>query len=141
MKTNGRARFGFRTRGVVVAVTMAAAAVNVPGAAKAATSSADQPASQAALDLAGALARFPSFAALPDSLGVSAPTMLHGKLTDLAGGTMPGANILLSAWPSNEAVHAMPVGGTFSLTPVTRTVAGADGTSSSVPWSPRCSRR
>lgn len=53
--------------------------------------------------------------------------MMRGALTDLAGDPMAGAQVLLAAWPSNEAVRALPVGGEFTLTPLARTVTGANG--------------
>jgi hypothetical protein len=35
--------------------------------------------------------------------------------------------VLLSAWPSNETVSALPVGASFATVPLARTVAGRDG--------------
>ena len=74
-----------------------------------------------------ALIRFPEFAGLQDSRSLKDPLMLQGKLTDLSGKALAGAQVLLAAWPSNETVSKLPVGGSFSVVPVARTVAGKDG--------------
>ncbi|MBA3741847.1 hypothetical protein [Sporichthya sp.] len=65
--------------------------------------------------------------ALPDSSKLSSPVVLHGYLTDEAGAALSGAEVLLSAWPSNETVKAMPIGGTFRTVPVARAVADSTG--------------
>lgn len=74
-----------------------------------------------------ALIRFPEFAGLADSRALSDPLMLQGKLTDLSGKALSGAQVLLAAWPSNETVSKLPVGGSFAVVAVARTVAGKDG--------------
>jgi hypothetical protein len=77
--------------------------------------------------LAAALVRFPAFAAVPDSDTLSAPVVLHGKLGEFAGAPMGGAQVLLSAWPSNEYVTQLPIGETFSTVPIARGSAASDG--------------
>ena len=64
---------------------------------------------------------------MTDSRSLSDPLMLQGKLTDLSGRALSGAQVLLAAWPSNETVSKLPVGGSFTVVPVARTVAGKDG--------------
>lgn len=108
------------TRLALVAVITAA--VLVPNGIASAS-----PSIAAATNRSAALTLFPDFAALPDSLGLAAPVLLHGKLTQPAGSSLAGATVLLSAWPSNEAIKAMPVGSAFSLTPIARTAAARDG--------------
>src|SRR5215510_2600834 len=60
-----------------------------------------------------AFLRFPAFAALPDSSALDAPVMLHGRLTDTLGNPLSGARVLLAAWPSNDVLHELPIGGHF----------------------------
>jgi len=79
-------------------------------------------------DLTAALASFPAFAAIPDSRTLTAPVLLHGRLGELAGAPVGGAQVLLSAWPSNDHLTSLPIDGTFSTVPVARAVAGPDGT-------------
>lgn len=74
-----------------------------------------------------ALTRFPGFAPLADSRLLVTPVVLHGKLTDTSGAALAGAQVLMAAWPSNDTLHALPVGATFAVTPVARTVAALDG--------------
>jgi hypothetical protein len=74
-----------------------------------------------------ALSTFPEFASLPDSAGTGAPLVLQGTIEQLTGGAMPGAHVLLWAWPNNEAVQDMPIGAELDLTPMARTVADSAG--------------
>lgn len=109
-----------RLRSAIASTMAASLAFFVPGPAAAEV--------RAGSDLVGAaLARFPEFAALPDSRVLPAPVMLQGTLSDLAGKPLSGAQVLVAAWPSNETVHALPPGGEFDVTPIARTVAGPDG--------------
>ncbi|MGQ0468216.1 MAG: hypothetical protein ACT4QG_23225 [Sporichthyaceae bacterium] len=59
---------------------------------------------------------------------MSLPLVLQGGIEQITGAAMPGAQVLLSAWPSNESVIALPIGGEIELTPLARTVASEDGT-------------
>lgn len=112
-----------RARTSVVGTLTASLALALAGPAVAGNDAAD---SSSAVSGA-ALIRFPEFAGLTDSRALSAPLMLQGKLTDLGGKALSGAQVLLAAWPSNEAVSKLPVGGSFTVVPVARTVAGKDG--------------
>lgn len=117
-----RARRSVRTRSAVrlALVTAIGAAALLPnGTASAAPA--------AATDQAVAFTLLPGFTALPDSLGLRSPVLLHGRLAEPTGAALAGATVLLSAWPSNETIKAMPIGSAFSLTPIARTTAGADG--------------
>lgn len=69
----------------------------------------------------------PEFATVRDSASLESPVVLHGALRNGAGAGLTGAQVLLSAWPSNEAVRALPIGGRIALTPIARTIAGVDG--------------
>jgi hypothetical protein len=55
------------------------------------------------------------------------PTLLAGQLADTTGQVLSGASVLVSAWPRNEAVHRLPIGGEFDLTPLGRTVTDGAG--------------
>lgn len=75
-----------------------------------------------------AFAALPAFDAVPESLSLRAvPVLLHGTLRDVAGEPLAGAQVLLSAWPSTEAIRAMPVGSQVNLLPVARTVTDSAG--------------
>ncbi|MGQ0464795.1 MAG: hypothetical protein ACT4QG_05700 [Sporichthyaceae bacterium] len=74
-----------------------------------------------------ALARFPAFAAVPDSAALSSPVVLHGTLRNAAGKARGGAPMLLSAWPTHEQYGALPDYSDVVLTPIARTVTRADG--------------
>lgn len=110
-----------RTRALVsVLAVSVSVAVAVPGLA-AATPAASHP-------LTGvALARFPDFAAVPDSGLLDLPILLQGTLTEPAGTPLSGAQVLVSAWPSASTVGALPAGGQFDLVPIARTVADRTG--------------
>lgn len=91
--------------------------------------SADQQSAAGSAEMAKAAgALFPGFAAISDSRTLDVPALLEGTLTTAAGAPMAGAQVLLSAWPSNQSVGALPVGGAFSITPIARTLAGRNGT-------------
>jgi hypothetical protein len=92
--------------------------------APAATAAASQASAQ---DLGAALSRFPLFAAVPDSSGLTAPVLTHGRLTDTSGTPMNTAQVLVSAWPSNATVHNLPIGSQIPLTPIARTMTSPDG--------------
>lgn len=112
-----------RVRTSVVGTITASLAFALVGPAVAAHASAE--ASSAVTG--AALVRFPEFAGLKDSKSLTDPLMLQGKLTDVAGKALGGAQVLLAAWPSAETVGKLPVGGSFDILPVARTVAGKDG--------------
>lgn len=109
------------TRVTAVAALVASALVPV-GAASAVSSS-----STSSSDLAAALNLLPGFAGVADSFRLDAPAMLHGRLTGPGGEPLSGAAAFLSAWPSNEAIKALPIGGTFELTPIARMTTARDG--------------
>ncbi|WP_019873684.1 hypothetical protein [Sporichthya polymorpha] len=112
-----------RARKSVVSTVTASLALVLAGPALTANASAE--ASSAVTG--AALLRFPEFAGLTDSRALQDPLMLQGRLTDVAGKALGGAQVLMAAWPSNDAVAKLPVGGSFSVVPVARTVAGQDG--------------
>ncbi len=112
-----------RARKSVVSTVTASLALVLAGPALTANASAE--ASSAVTG--AALLRFPEFAGLTDSRALKDPLMLQGRLTDVAGKALGGAQVLMAAWPSNDAVAKLPVGGSFSVVPVARTVAGQDG--------------
>lgn len=85
------------------------------------------PSAAATANQVAALRLFPSFAALPDSLGLRAPLMLAGRLTEPEGPALSGATVLLSAWPSNETVDRLPDGSRWVRPPIARTTASRDG--------------
>lgn len=107
-------------RPVVAAVVAACVAVGVPGIAAGETT-------RGGALTGAALSRFPAFAALPDSRVLALPVVLKGTLTERAGTPLGGAQVLLSAWPSPEALGALPAGGQFDLVPIARTVADGRG--------------
>jgi hypothetical protein len=74
-----------------------------------------------------ALSTFPEFASMPDSATTGAPLILQGAVEQITGAAMPGAHVLLWAWPSNETVRELPIGGELELTPMARTVADDAG--------------
>ncbi len=114
-------RSNVMTRAVLAASLIATAAVAAPiGSAEGATQG-------TARDVVAALSNFPQFAGLPDSASLDAPAVLRGTVAQLTGELMPGAQVLLSAWPRNEDVRVLPIGGTFDLVPIARAVAGEDG--------------
>lgn len=78
-------------------------------------------------DGVNALSTFPEFASLPDSAEIDAPLVLHGTVEQITGSVMPGAHVLLWAWPTNDEVRALPEDGELKLTPMARTVADASG--------------
>lgn|GEM_PF-2114455 len=78
-------------------------------------------------DLVTALTDFPDFAAIPDSAALDLATVLHGRVQQITGEIMPGAQILLSAWPSNETIRSMPDGESISLTPIARAAVDETG--------------
>ncbi len=53
--------------------------------------------------------------------------ILQGAIEQVTGAAMPDAQVLLWAWPSNDTVADLPVGGEFNLIPVARTVADGTG--------------
>lgn len=109
-----------RVRAFVAAAVAGSLAFGIPAAA-----SADAGASTA---LTGsALARFPDFAALPDSKLLGLPVMLQGTLSDLGGKPLSRAQVLVSAWPSNDTIAALPQRGEFDVVPIARTTAGRNG--------------
>lgn len=75
----------------------------------------------------GPMASAEAVPALPDSSTLTSPVVLQGRLTDAAGAALSGAEVLLSAWPSNTTVKAMPIGGTFRTVPVARAVVDSTG--------------
>jgi hypothetical protein len=82
----------------------------------------------AAVDLVRiAAAAFPAVAALPESVGLKTPVMLHGTLKNSAGKPLSGAQVMLSAWPMNEVLNELTYGETFDVTPVARTITDANG--------------
>ncbi|MGQ0465586.1 MAG: hypothetical protein ACT4QG_09735 [Sporichthyaceae bacterium] len=81
-----------------------------------------------ATDGFNALSTFPEFASMADSAGTDAPLVLQGAVEQITGAAMPGAQVLLWAWPSNQAVRDLPVGGDLELVPMARTVADGAGT-------------
>lgn len=87
-----------------------------------------EPEDASATDGFNALSTFPEFASLPDSAASDLPLVLHGAVEQITGAAMPGAQILLSAWPSNDSIVRLPVGAEFALTPIARTVADDSGT-------------
>ncbi|MBA3743762.1 hypothetical protein [Sporichthya sp.] len=112
-----------RARTSVVGTITASLALALAGPALAVNAAAD-----ASSAVAGAaLVRFPEFAGLTDSRSLQDPLMLQGKLTDVAGKALSGAQVLLAAWPSSSAVAKLPVGGSFDVVPAARTIAGKDG--------------
>lgn len=114
---------GFSLRAGIAGVIVSSLAIGLAGPAIAAP----QGTSTVGELVGSALLRFPAFATLADSRVLAAPAMLTGRLTDPAGSPLRGAQVLLAAWPSNESLRELPVGGEFDITPVARTVAGADG--------------
>lgn len=78
-------------------------------------------------DGVNALSTFPEFASMPDSAQSDAPLVLQGAIEQITGAAMPGAQVLLWAWPSNDSVRAMPIGGELELVPMARTVADSAG--------------
>ncbi|MGQ0843496.1 MAG: hypothetical protein ACT4QF_05130 [Sporichthyaceae bacterium] len=78
-------------------------------------------------DGANALSTFPQFAAIPDSATLDLPLVLRGTVEQITGAVMPGSQVLLAAWPSNESVVDMPVGAEFDVVPMARTVADEAG--------------
>jgi hypothetical protein len=112
-----------RARTSVVGTITASLAFALVGPAVAAHASAE-----ASSAVSGAaLARFPEFAGLTDSKSLKDPLMLQGTLTDTAGKALGGAQVLMAAWPSAEAVGKLPAGGSFDIIPMARTIAGKDG--------------
>lgn len=90
-----------------------------------------QPADASRVDLVdgavrATLALPAQIAALPDSAGLAAPVVLQGALA-ARGVSLAGADVLLSAWPSNETAGAMPNDGAFVTVPIARAVADARG--------------
>lgn len=79
------------------------------------------------MDGINALSTFPEFASMTDSAKTNAPLVLQGTVEQITGATMPGAQVLLWAWPSNESVRALPIGGELALIPMARTVADSAG--------------
>lgn len=114
------ARLARIARVTTVAVVAATALMPV-GAASAAGANASS------TDLTAALTLMPGFERVTDSVRLLAPVMLHGRLTDSSGEAMDRATVFLSAWPKNETIAAMPIGQTFSLTPIARVTTGRDG--------------
>ncbi|MGQ0625826.1 MAG: hypothetical protein ACT4PP_14405 [Sporichthyaceae bacterium] len=111
--------------GIRTSIAAAVAATLVVGLAGAATAA---PAPGVVTELLGsALVRFPEFAPLPDSAGLGAPSMVRGVLRDPAGEPLRGAQVLLAAWPRNEELAKLPIGGEFELIPLARTVTDRSG--------------
>ncbi|MGQ0845277.1 MAG: hypothetical protein ACT4QF_14210 [Sporichthyaceae bacterium] len=81
----------------------------------------------AATDGFHALSTFPEFASMTDSADTNAPLVLQGAVEQITGAAMPGAQVLLWAWPSNDTVRSLPIGGELELTPMARTVADDTG--------------
>lgn len=87
-----------------------------------------QPPDASAELVRAALGRLTQIAALADSATLAAPVILHGTAAGTSGAGMAGAEVLLSAWPANERVIAMPDGGgAFATVPIARTVADERG--------------
>jgi hypothetical protein len=115
-------------RTVIACTAAASIALLSSGASAGATISGGTAVDNLVGDLVGAAwARFPQFAAVPASLGIDAPVVLHGRLSDPAGAPLAGAQVLLAAWPSNTVLHALRTGDGFAITPVARTIAASDG--------------
>lgn len=80
-----------------------------------------------ATDGFNALSTFPEFASMVDSATTDAALVLQGTVEQITGASMPGAQVLLWAWPRNETVRDLSIGGELELTPMARTVASEDG--------------
>jgi hypothetical protein len=71
--------------------------------------------------------RFPAFRGMQDSRDISAPVLMHGRLTDPEGNPLADADVLLAAEPSRAFIEAMPIGASYSLLPVARTTTDSNG--------------
>src|ERR1700710_1181452 len=109
-----------RAQTILASAITATAVLGSSGGAVAAPAAASH---ESLRDLGAALFRVPAFAAVPDSATLSVPVMLHGTLTDTDGMAMSGAQVLVSAWPSNQQIHRVPIGAPFRVTPLARAVA------------------